>query len=344
MSSESSVSASLAEVYGKLDLPPRRGPSAVVTMGLMEAIITNWLRSVEPDSTLTRVWELGGGISSRMTAFTISSGAETRTLILRQPNDWTLDNVPHAVGKEFRRLDALHRGGLPVQAPFFLDETDSHFGRPGLVIEYIDGIPDLNPDDQPKFVSQFARQLSAIHHFDANTPGLALPDAATHDFRRYRDGERPQADAAFQVDRIWAVLAANAGQKTRNDPVLLHGDFWPGNTLWRDGSLVAVIDWEQVGAGDPLMDLSISRLDLWWILGCQAMEAFTERYLALNPIDTSLLPLWDLRTALRPASNLARWAAAYGPLGRPEITAEYMLRTHSGFVSQAFDALDRADL
>ena len=30
-----------------------------------------------------------------------------------------------------------------------------------------------------------------------------------------------------------------------NRPVLLHGDFWPGNILWRDGRLVAVIDWEK---------------------------------------------------------------------------------------------------
>ena len=60
----------------------------------MEDRIVKWLSSVEPDSTLLRTWELGGGNSSAMTAFTISSNGESRNLILRQPNDWTLANVP----------------------------------------------------------------------------------------------------------------------------------------------------------------------------------------------------------------------------------------------------------
>jgi aminoglycoside phosphotransferase (APT) family kinase protein len=266
----------------------------------MEDRIVKWLSSVEPDSTLLRTWELGGGISSAMTAFTISSNGESRNLILRQPNDWTLANVPYVVRKEFDRLGALHRGGLPVQAPFFCDETDSHFGRPGLVIEYIDGSPDLNPLDLSNYLNQLARQLANIHHFDPNTPGLALPEAAVHEFERFRDGRVPPADPAFQVDRIWATLSDLASPQTRNEPVLLHGDFWPGNILWRDGSLVAVIDWEETRAGDPLLDLSISRLDLWWVFGRRAMETFTECYLAvnpLNPIDESLLPLWDLWAA-----------------------------------------------
>jgi aminoglycoside phosphotransferase (APT) family kinase protein len=35
---------------------------------------------------------------------------------------------------------------------------------------------------------------------------------------------------------------------------LLHGDYWPDNTLWRDGRLVCVIDWEDAALGDPLAD------------------------------------------------------------------------------------------
>jgi aminoglycoside phosphotransferase (APT) family kinase protein len=38
--------------------------------------------------------------------------------------------------------------------------------------------------------------------------------------------------------------------------VLLHGDFWPGNALWRDGALVAILDWEDAAIGDPLADVA----------------------------------------------------------------------------------------
>jgi aminoglycoside phosphotransferase (APT) family kinase protein len=60
--------------------------------------------------------------------------------------------------------------------------------------------------------------------------------------------------------------------------VLLHGDYWPGNVLWHDGKIVAVIDWEDARLGDPLIDLAMSRLDLVWICGIYAMHMFTEQY------------------------------------------------------------------
>jgi aminoglycoside phosphotransferase (APT) family kinase protein len=37
---------------------------------------------------------------------------------------------------------------------------------------------------------------------------------------------------------------------------VLHGDYWPGNVLWRDGRLVGVIGWEEAAFGDPLADLA----------------------------------------------------------------------------------------
>lgn len=88
--------------------------------------------------------------------------------------------------------------------------------------------------------------------------------------------------------------------------------------------------------GDRLLDLSISRLDICWVCGREVMDEFTRRYLTYHPIDTVLLPLWDLRTYLRPVTNMATWASSYGPLGRPDVTAEYMQKIRSEFVSQDF--------
>jgi len=311
-----------------------------ITTEALQSHIDTWLASTHPGSSLFRIWQLNGGISSAMTAFSFTQNGETRTYILRQPNDWSLSNIPNCVRDEYSRLDALHRGGLPVQAPVFCDATDDHFGRPGFVIEFVDGTPDLSPKDLSDYLDQFARRLSEIHNFDTDVTDLAVPVARTRGFEIFRDEAPPQADPVYQVERIWTTLAARRLQPV-NDHVLLHGDYWPGNTLWRNGSLVAVIDWEGPEINDPLLDLAISRLDLWWAFGRQAMEDFTGRYLALRPIDTNMLPAWDLRCALRPASNVEVWAAAYGPLGRPDVTAEYMLKTHAGFVEQAMDALAR---
>lgn len=315
--------------------------------------IEAWLATTEPQSHLERVWKLSGGISSGMTAFTTIDGRVGRsrdqirhpgqgdtgahTRILRQPNNWTLEHIPHAVRREFSRLGALHGEGIPVQRPVFYDETASIFGRPGLVIEYIEGQPELSTDRVATLLEPLAHQLAAIHRLDLSTPDLAPNRSIPHSFGAR---EKPVGDAAFQVDRIWATLMAAADLPALNEPVLLHGDYWPGNVLWLDGSLTAVLDWEESQVGDPLKDLSIARLDLWWVFGPGAMQDFTAHYLAVHPIDITHLPLWDLTNALRPVGELETWAGSYIALGRPDITAETMLAAHAGFVDQALKAID----
>src|SRR5207245_5037921 len=102
--------------------------------------------------------------------------------------------------------------------------------------------------------------------------------------------------------------------------VLLHGDFWPGNIIWRDGRIAAVIDWEEAELGDRLSDVAITRLDILWAFGVDAMHDFTARYRAMTSVDLVNLPYWDLYAALRPVSNIAEWAAVYPDLGSTDIT------------------------
>jgi aminoglycoside phosphotransferase (APT) family kinase protein len=129
----------------------------------------------------------------------------------------------------------------------------------------------------------------------------------------------------------------------RNTSVLLHGDFWPGNILWRDGTLVAVIDWEDAKLGDPLTDLAISRLDILWIFGVDAMHSFTHHYMSMMAIDYTNLPYWDLCAALRlvrlAGSNLAEWAAFFPPFGRHDITEQTIRDHYRFFITQAFEKL-----
>src|SRR5690606_20855011 len=90
----------------------------------------------------------------------------------------------------------------------------------------------------------------------------------------------PGARAALETERIRDALG-RAAPPQPGAAALLHGDYWPGNVLWRAGRLAAVIDWEDAALGDPLADLAISRLDLLWIFGPEAMRAFTDRYRSL---------------------------------------------------------------
>jgi aminoglycoside phosphotransferase (APT) family kinase protein len=96
---------------------------------------------------------------------------------------------------------------------------------------------------------------------------------------------------------------------TLDEPgVLLHGDLWPGNVLWHEGQIAAIVDWEDAAIGDPLRDLAVSRLELLWAYGREELDDFTERYRRARPhVELSALPARDLEAAERLTPQLQNW-------------------------------------
>ena len=92
-----------------------------------------------------------------------------------------------------------------------------------------------------------------------------------------------------------------------------------------------------------MADLAIGRLDLLWIYGRGAMEAFTRRYLARTAIDTRSLPYWDLYAALGlvgvAGADMQEWAAFFEPYGRGDITEQSIRSYYRFFVAQALEKL-----
>ena len=134
-------------------------------------------------------------------------------------------------------------------------------------------------------------------------------------------------------------MAAAGQPASGNAPTLLHGDYWPGNLLWRGGALAAVIDWEDAARGEPLADLAISRLDVLCLFGGEAMARLTQVYAASRPVDLGALRFWDLCAALRLArlvgEDLAGWASFFAPFGRADIRAALLRARFEAFVRQA---------
>ncbi|HEX3051936.1 MAG TPA: phosphotransferase, partial [Aggregatilineaceae bacterium] len=114
---------------------------------------------------------------------------------------------------------------------------------------------------------------------------------------------------------------------------LIHGDMWPGNVLWKDGKIAAVIDWEDAACGDPLEDVAISRFEMLLFFGVEAMDNFTQTYQTLTQIDLTPLREWDRRAAERVEPD--EWAAPLAQLGRADITAEVIRAAHQFFMVQA---------
>jgi aminoglycoside phosphotransferase (APT) family kinase protein len=293
-------------------------------------------RRITPGSTLLRRWRLHGGVSARVTALEIErADGQTQKLIVRQHGPVDLRRNPQIAADEFALLQILSAAGIAAPRPYYLDRSGEIVGTPAIVVEYIEGQPSFAPDHVDELIPQLAEQLSHIHALDRSKVDLSfLPDQAR--IAAQQLSTRPAAlDDSLDEGRIRDTLEAVWPLPQHNRSVLLHGDFWPGNILWRDRRLAAVIDWEDANVGDPLADLANSRLEIAWTFGGAAMELFTQQYLSLAAIDTSNLAYWDLYAALRPAFKIADWAA--------DPAAEQRMRQeHRWFITQAFQTIARS--
>lgn len=292
-------------------------------------------RKIEPESRLLRVWTLTGGVSAQVTALEIElPGRSTRNVVVRRHGDVDLAQNPHIARDEFKLLGILQAAGVPAPAPCYLDESGEYLSTPCIVVEYIDGELPFDLSDRVDVSRQFAEHLSSIHHITAANADLSFLPEQKKIITEKLTNRPARLDESLEEGRIRAVLESLWPLPRRNEPVLLHGDYWPGNTIWKDGHLTGIIDWEDARVGDPLADLGISRLEMLWAFGMDAMHNFTAHYSSMNKIDFTDLPYWDLYAALRPAFKIAEWAGN-------EAAERRMREEHKVFLAQAFEKLTR---
>src|SRR5690606_35476476 len=110
----------------------------------------------------------------------------------------------------------------------------------------------------------------------------------------------------------------------------LHGDFWPGNVLWHEDAIAAVIDWEDAAVGDPLSDLAGSRVELACAYGEDGAESFTTHYERARGIavDRGSLALWEVLACSAALSSLDQWGL------EPHVAAARRTATRT-FLTQA---------
>jgi len=291
------------------------------------------VQKIDPQSKLLRTWKLEGGISAQVTALEIEHpDGQTKKVIVRKHGEVDLKQNPHVAADEFALLRLLHSAGLAVPAPCYLDQSCEIFSTPYIVVEYVEGTSEFSLTDGSDLILQLATHLSRIHWVDSSKLDVSfLPKQENICGETLRN--RPaNVDESLDEGHIRDVLEAAWPFPQRNASVLLHGDYWPGNILWKDGRLVAVIDWEDARIGDPLADVASSRLEILWAFGREAMQHFTRHYQSMATIDFTNLPYWDLCAALRPASKIAEWAAN-------ESAEKIMRERHRWFITQAYEKL-----
>ncbi len=300
------------------------------------ALLSAVVRRFAPDARVVAASGMDGGESATMTSITLErAGGARECVVLRQAGDANLAADPDAAENEARVLDALSRRGLPVPRALHVDQSHRLLSRPFLVVTFLEGAPDYDPSDRMDAAWQMAGFLARLHAIDAGHVDLAAVSRRQGPL----DGpsRRNGLPGAFRGAR--ELLEASRPPPVRNPEALLHGDFWAGNVLWRDGRLSGVVDWEDAAIGDPLADLAIARADMSWGFGREAMEAFTARYAGCTGFDLCALPYWDLRAALRQAPHAADYAEGWREMGRTDITEAVIRAAHALLIDDAMAAL-----
>ena len=186
-------------------------------------------------------------------------------------------------------LKALREKGLPVPQIPYADPGEDVVGAPFLMMERLPGEPFFvwDPDpaygDDPEKIAGLWRQavamLPRIHQVPLTGPlaGWEAPRELAEDLRYWRKlyTQSPVGEWTAAAERLEALLLGALPEKVPTG--LFHGDYQPGNLLYKDWKLTGIIDWELSGNGPQLIDLG-------WLLMMVDRECWDSRFAPRHPI------------------------------------------------------------
>lgn len=257
------------------------------------------VRQLFPDGRLTSTRRLTGGVSADVFRLEVESeDGESQAVVLRIHGN---SYGGHPADLEYRLLQTLHAGGLPVPEPMLVDSGGAVLEDPYLVMSFVPGDTEIPDDAKENYIAQMASMLARIH---------AHPTAGLEDLP-VRHNPLPEVFDFLPEEDEWQPLveylgSLNATAYTGSD-ALLHGDFWPENLLWEEGALAAVLDWEDAARGDPLSDLAAARVELRYKFGVPGMQHFTECYRTYSVIDDRRLALWQIYVSAAACRYMGDW-------------------------------------
>ncbi|WP_436794467.1 phosphotransferase family protein [Actinospongicola halichondriae] len=307
------------------------------TLGVEQ--ITAIVAEVEPASTVRSTADIVGGLSSWMTTVDVDRpDGSSHRLVVRRGRRPDSDRHTLPFGTEFALLRHLDRAGVPVATPRHFDDSHQIVPQDFVVLDFVAGSTRFAADDPLPLARRMGEVLAGVH-----AVGLtSAPSLPKHVDRMegwiLTDLSRRPPDPSLREDLIREHLEPR-WPPPPSEECLLHADFFPGNVVWNDGDIAAVIDWESAAIGDPMADVATTRLDLRWVFGADASDAFTDSYLARTGRSTDTLAIWELVVSLRPAGALSLWASDMADHGRPDITADTMRAEQHAFVDSAIGRL-----
>jgi aminoglycoside phosphotransferase (APT) family kinase protein len=270
-----------------------------------------------PGGDVVRVRPLRGGISCSVHVVRLADacGVRRNVVVRRYGDDWQAED-PAVCTREFKLLAVLSLRGLPVPRPLLLDQEGSTFGAPTIVMTRVGGRALLSPRDVDSYLQQLAEVLVALHRVpiaELDFLPRQRPRVEAILARGPASTDRLEAQVWAAVRSLWPSVAA------ADCATVIHGDYWPGNTIWQNGRLRGVVDWEMAQLGDAARDVATCRCDLTVLFDIETADEFVRRYERIRGTAVADLPFWSLFVATGALRYMHEWVAGYHALGRPDL-------------------------
>lgn len=291
------------------------------------ADLTAWLRGRFPDVgeiVITKVHAPpGSGFSGETLLLDTTFDGADRPLVVRvAPTTYTVFLEPDFEGQYEVMRVLSERTDVPMPTMLALETDPSVLGATFSLMDRVVGeappdappyttegwVFDATPEQQARMLDSGLRAMAAVQTSDWRALGLDFVRRDPFDYlERYYAwalAEDPHENPTMEAVMAW-LREHRPPDLPEDELALCWGDARPGNQLYRDFEVVAVLDWEMVEIGDPIMDLA------WW--------QFLDRY---QTVGQGVAPLPGF-----PSEDevIARWSQLTGRTVDPEVFRSYLV-------------------
>lgn len=162
----------------------------------------------------------------------------SHTLVLRKKPGGKIVHSAHAIEREFKVMDALHRVGFPVPRVYHLCEDASIIGTPFYLMEFVRGrvfvdpaMPELAPSERAACYTSALETLARLHAVDFRAAGLEdFGKQGGHNYykrqlRRLLDVSERQTIFAGPIPDVARMQDWFAAHLPPDEVAIIHGDF-----------------------------------------------------------------------------------------------------------------------
>lgn len=291
-------------------------------------------RAIDSSAEVVSTRRLTGGISCRMDVLEYASSngrvGATNKVVVRQYGPWHENDNLHPGTVEAAVLEMM--GNNNVAAPtLVLDRKATQImGNRSIVTSYIDGKPKMIAHDLVDWSEQLVGAVSKVHSTPV-TPKVKklLPSLYTGFDRLFSRDEPTDNIAKHPLGRdLWQACKDLWPSVSKTEEYLVHADYWPGNTLWKDDQLVAIVDWEEPRMGEPTWDIAVIVQDAA-CFGMDIEDAVISQHRRISGRNLHDYDFWRMTVALSEMPDPGVWVDGYRALGGSPLTAKNVRDYHN---------------